>query len=301
MKPIKLFFAILAICYFTSTAGYSSNNEKDALLWKVSGNGLEKPSFILGTLHLASKSKLDSIPGANKALENCEQVVGELVMSEMMAQVSKIQQAGMMSADTTYQMLYTEEEFKKVSEGIKEYIGVDLNQVGMLKPSMIQTTIVMFMYQKFFSDYNPNEAMDNYVQQYASTEGKDIIGLETIEDQINALFNTSSLKRQAEILLCLFEHTEESLVSAAELIDAYNRADLTTLEAMINDTEGPCSGNQAENDALINNRNKIWAEKLPGIMAEKSCFIAVGAGHIVGESGILTLLEKAGFKVEPVK
>ena len=298
MKPIKLLFAILSICFVAFTTASSSNKMTGSLLWKVSGNGLEKPSYILGTLHLASKAKLDSIPGATQMLEQSEQIVGELVMTEMMAQAFKIQQAGMMPADTTYKMLYTEEEYKKVSDGIKEYMGVDLSQVGILKPSLIQTSIILLMYQKFFPNFNANEAMDGYVQQYASSVGKEILALETIENQIDILFNQSSLKRQAEVLLCLFEYPEKSQESAAKLIDAYNSADFEALEAMFNDTEGPCPSTQAEIDAMLKHRNDNWVKKLPEIMAKKSSFIAVGAGHLVGESGILTQLEKLGYTVE---
>ena len=301
MKPIKLFVAILSVCFAAFTTGYSSNDKTNALLWKVSGNGLEKPSYILGTLHVAPKAKLDSIPGAMQMLESCERVVGELVMSDAMAQISIIQQAGMMPTDTTYEMLYTEDEYQKVSNGIKECTGVGLDHVSMFKPGMIRTSVSLFMCRKYFPDFDVNEAMDNYVQQYAYSVGKDVIGLETIDDQIDALYRSSSLKRQAELLLCLFEYFEETWKSSEKLIDAYNSADLAAIEAISNDVEDPCPSTQTELDALNKNRNDNWIKKLPEIMSEKSSFIAVGAAHLVGESGLLTQLEKLGYKIEPVK
>lgn len=48
------------------------------LLWKVSGNGLEKDSYILGTMHNAPASMIDEIPGMQQALEGCDVVIGEL-------------------------------------------------------------------------------------------------------------------------------------------------------------------------------------------------------------------------------
>ena len=300
MKPIKLFIAILSICFVSFTTA-SSSDKTGALLWKVSGNGLEKPSYLLGTLHLASKATFDSIPGAMKMLEESEQVVGELVISELMAQTVKLQQAGMMPADTTYDMLYTEEEYKKVSDGIKEHLGADLSQLGVLKPNLIQISVISLMYQKIIPDFNANEAMDGYVQQYASSVGKDILALETIENQIDVLFNNTSLKRQAELLLCFFEHFGEAQDDAIKLVYAYKRADFAAMEAMFNDTDGTCPSTQAEMDAMLKNRNDNWIKKLPEIMSGKSSFIAVGAGHLVGEYGLLAQLEKLGYTIEPVK
>ena len=294
----KLFFISLLL---SITTLLSANNpgSTNALLWKISGNGLEKPSYILGTFHLADKTMLDSIPGANAALDDCEQVVGEIVMGDMMAMAQTVQLAGMMPADTTYQMLYSEEEYKKVDEGVKAYLGAGLDQIGMLKPSLVSTTISMLIYQTFFPEINLNEVMDNYVQQYAISAGKPVVGLETIEEQINVLFNSSPLKRQADQLLCLLENIEDMHSSAVELIEAYNSKDLTTIHALISSESDPCRYSQEEMDALIKNRNDDWIKKLPTIILEKSSFVAVGAGHLVGDDGILTQLKTLGYTVEP--
>ena len=145
----RLFFISL---FLGITVLLSANNSENtgALLWKVSGNGLEKPSYILGTFHLADKTMLDSIPGANAALNDCEQVVGEIVMGDMMAMAQTVQLAGMMPADTTYQMLYTEEEYKKVDEVVKSYFGAGLEQMGVLKPSLVSTTITILCIKSSF-------------------------------------------------------------------------------------------------------------------------------------------------------
>ena len=299
MNTFKLIFISLFLCI---TSSLSANNPENtgALLWKVSENGLKKPSYILGTFHLADKTMLDNIPGSNAALVDCEQVVGEIVMGDMVSQAQTMQLAGMMTADTTYQMLYSEEEYKKVDEGVKAYFGAGLDQIGMLKPSLVSTTITMFIYQKFFPEINLNEIMDNYVQQYAISEGKPVIGLETIEEQVNILFNSSSLKRQADQLLCLLENTEHVQNSAVELIEAYNNKDLAAIQTLIDSESDPCRFSIEETDALIKDRNDNWARKLPSIMQEKSSFIAVGAAHLIGDEGILSQLRTLGYTVEPV-
>ena len=67
--------AVLFIC-----VAFSANAQ---LLWKVSGNGLNQPSYIIGTHHLAPFSIMDSIAGLKKAMNETQQVYGEMKMSEM--------------------------------------------------------------------------------------------------------------------------------------------------------------------------------------------------------------------------
>ena len=301
MNSFKLFFLGLFLCVTTLTNADNSENT-GALLWKISGNGLEKPSYVLGTFHLASKTMLDSIPGAYAALNDCEQIVGELVMSEAKAQTQKMLQAAMMPTDTTYQILYTEEEYKKVDEGVKSFLGVGFEQLGILKPGMISTTISVLMYQKFFPEINMNETMDNYVQEYALSAQKTILGLETFDEQMDVLFNSTSLKYQAEQLLCLFESQEYVHHYMVKIIEAYNNKDLAAIQLLFEEEDNaPCASSKGEEDTLLKNRNDNWIKKLPAIMQEKGSFIAVGAGHLVGNYGLLTQLRALGYAVEPVK
>ena len=72
---------ILSILLFISLA----LNSNAQLLWKISGNGQEKTSYILGTHHLAPLSIKDSIAGLPQAVEGTTQVYGEVVMSDMMS------------------------------------------------------------------------------------------------------------------------------------------------------------------------------------------------------------------------
>ena len=53
-------------------------------------------------------------------------------------------------------------------------------------------------------------------------------------------------------------------------------------------------------DILLNNRNYNWVEKLKKLMPGKSLVVAVGAGHLPGDKGVINLLRKAGFTVTPI-
>jgi len=290
--PILIFF----VC---TVSAQKSNDKTGSLLWKVSGKGLEFPSYIYGTHHLFPLSFLDSVAGLKKAFAASEQMVGEIVMQDMAALGVEIQKAGMMPPDTTWQMLLSEEDYRFVDEQLTAFFGVGLQAFGMFKPSIASLQYVAFFYQKKFPKENPLESPDLWFQQQAVSRGIPVFGLETVQDQIYALFEVASLKRQAEDLVCALKNLDYTETLTKRLNNMYRTADLYGLAELFKE-EGPCPSNDKQATALNKTRNDKWLEKLPAIMADKPSFIAVGLLHLVGEEGILYGLEKAGYKVEAV-
>jgi len=265
-----------------------------ALLWKISGKDLDKPSYILGTFHLKPAEFLDSIPGARVALLSAEQVVGEITMNDM-----SHSQATKMPSDTTYQMLYSEEDYHFVNEQLTASLGTGLDKFGKWMPAEIKIMYVMTTYQKYLPDVNFANVIDIAVQNMATENNKPVLGLETVDDQISALFG-SPLKRQAESLLCLLKNQDAIIAQAKSLIEAYNHFDLNRIDELVMADDDPCQISREEMDRLNKNRNNNWMKILPGMMKEKSSFIAVGAAHLAGEEGLLNQLERLGYQVEPV-
>ena len=296
-KTVLLFMLIIATCsvYAQTGEAYKSGS----LLWKISGKDLSKPSYLLGTLHFKSGEYLDSIPGAKPALQSCEQVVGEIPMSDMAGLQKQMMQAIQMTPDTTYKMLYSDEDYRFVSEKIASLIGSGLDQLGAMKPAAIQMTVIAFAYMKYFPNINPMNTLDIRIQSEATKDQKPVLGLETIDDQIHVLLGIMNLQRQADALLCNLKNMDQLIASIPEQINYYNQGDLNKLYLQFEDTE-ICPSSPSETDALNKNRNNAWVEKLPKIIKDKSSFIAVGALHLAGKDGLLNLLEKSGYKVEAV-
>ena len=298
---IKNVILVLTFSLATNVVFSQANVEKTgALLWKISGKDLPKPSYLLGTFHLKPGAFLDSIPGAKSALLSAEQVIGELSMADKAGLLLQTKQAMMMPADTTYQMLYSEEEYQFVNKQLTGTFGVGLDQLKMLVPAGINTAHVMMMFQKYFPDANPEDIIDAAVQNIATENNKPIVGLETIEEQIKIVFGVP-LKRQAEVLLCSLKEPDYSIRTVESIIEAYNRFDLTELYKISLSEDAPCPASKEEMDQLNKNRNDKWMQVLPAMMKEKSSFVAVGALHLIGEEGLLNQLEKAGYTVEAVQ
>ena len=261
------------------------------LLWKVSGNGLSSPSYIMGTHHLAPLSVKDGIAGLQKAMDETQQVYGELKMSDIQspATIQKMQKMMMIESDTTLTTLLSPEDYETANKFCKENLMMDLNMAPKIKPA-------------FLLNNNPQEQLDTYFQTQATQKGKRVDGLETPDFQFNLLYNGISLQRQAQLLMCTLNNIDKEVESLKRLTDAYMKQDLETMLKINEERKGnQCDALPAEENALIYDRNKTWVQKLAAIMKAAPTFVAVGALHLPGDKGLLNLLKKQGYTVEAVK
>ena len=273
------------------------------LLWKVSGNGLDKPSYLFGTYHLASLSIKDSIAALPQVQQDVQQVYGELVMADMMKPetLMQMQQQMMLPADTTLKSLFSPEEFKVVSQAVTEYLKVDIALLDRMKPAAIFQQLTVLFYLKHTPGYNPQEQLDASFQQDATKAGKKVGGLETVQSQMDILFN-KPLRRQAEDLYCFVSDPAKAERQAKELIAAYAAQDLDKMLQLMEEKEGTsCDPTPEEMAQLLYDRNQAWAKQMPALMQAAPTLFVVGAGHLPGERGVLSLLKEKGYTVEPMK
>jgi uncharacterized protein YbaP (TraB family) len=142
--------------------------------------------------------------------------------------------------------------------------------------------------------------MEQIIMQHAKQERKEIKGMETMAYQLS-IFDSIPYEVQAKQLLAFItdDDTEEKAgKDYDEMASAYRSQDLAKLEALINKEEFGV-GNFA--DLLLYNRNKNWVTTMDKIFSNNTAVIAVGAGHLPGEKGVINLLKKAGYKVEPME
>lgn len=300
----KLIFTLPLIFATFQLDAQNSDKFTGSLLWKITGNGLEHPCYVFGTHHLAEVSFAQNYPGFQEALEGASQVVGELLMNDMSAMQNSIMMHAAMPAGTTYASLLSEEDYRTLDEGLKAQLGAGLDQFGQMKPGMISMMLSIRAYVNAMPDLNVmgHVSADQYVQQYAAENGKKILGLETAEDQINALFYVSPLKEQAEDLLCTVKNPETGTKNVLKLNELYAAGNLFGAYAMtFDDPDAPCRMSEESALALVKNRNDKWMAQLPGIFADGPAFVAVGMLHLCGQEGILYQLDQLGYTVEAVK
>jgi uncharacterized protein len=285
---------LLIILFFGFTAGAQTNKQpapaqqENSLFWQVSGNGLKAPSYLFGTYHFAGKSFVDSLGYVVPKLKGCKAVVGEAIMEkgDMMKFVSMMTMKG-----TTLDKLFTPEEYGKIAATHKELTGTDVMLVRTFKPAAVQTMWLAYTAQKTIS--NVNQAMDLYFQEEGKKLRDTVIGLETLEEQMNLLFN-GSMENQKKHLLTFIKKKDHYRAEYLKMYRLYQQQDLSGLSKMMFSGD---EYSQVEMDELLKNRNLRWMQKLPAIISQQPTFIAVGAGHLVGEFGLINQLRLKGYTV----
>lgn len=279
------------------------------ILYRISGKGLEKPSYIVGTYHLAPASFADSIPGMKTAIEGTQQVCGELDMMDAFKpeNAARLMQSQMLPEGTTLSSLLTDEQLERLNKRLLDVMGSNLNdeafaaQIDKMTPAALSTTLSLSSYMKKVESSNPMELIDNYFQMLALQNGKAVKGFETVDFQMGVLFG-APLEKQVNDLMCMVDHFEDTEEMVDLITTAYFSQDLTLIEeAMEQESKIDCGTTEEDEDILINNRNRNWVELMPDMMAEQPTLFVVGAGHLCGEKGVLKLLEKAGYTIEGMK
>lgn len=281
------------------------------LLYKISGNNLPRPSYIIGTHHLANVGFVNKIKGVNDALTNTEQMYGELVWDNMTNadSVAYMKQQMILPDGKTLKDVLSTEQYAKLNAYLKSAMQADLNnpivqaQMGKLTPlaMVMQLTILSYM-TKHIGEFDPTSTFDQYFQAQAKKNNEYVGGLETVAFQAKVLYGSMPLQRQLVMLECFLDHTAFMEEMAEKMSKAFYAQDLNALKAAQNEKlNNSCDNTPEEDNLLIYNRNADWLKKMPAIMAKAPTFFVVGALHLPGDKGVLDGLRKLGYTVEGVR
>lgn len=280
------------------------------LLYKISGKDLQKPSYIIGTHHLANVGFVQKISGVREALTETDQVYGELVMSDMQnADSARIFKQHMeLPGGETLKDVLSPSEFKEVDACLKSLMSVGFSSpevmktMGRMTPQalLVQLTLVTFM-TNHMGEFDPSSTFDQYFQAQAKKNNEPVGGLETMSQQAKLLYEVP-MKRQVEQLMCFVRNRAYNAKMMDKLTDAFYAQDLDAMKKAADEKLGnSCDATPEEEAAMIENRNNAWMAKLPAIMADKPTFFAVGALHLAGEKGLIQQLKNVGYTVEGIK
>ena len=229
---------------------------------------------------------IDQIKGMDEAISGCDIVVGEVEKDSLTSPEVQARMAQDMIAplDSTLDVLLTTEEYRVVEK--------------VFDKSAISTQMQAMQALKYFPNFDATNLIDVAVQQRANDAGRPSVGLESVQEQIDLLFN-GPLTEQAKGLVESCKQDEFFQVQSAALVDAYMSQDLDKIQTVM--TDATMGGSEEAMEALIYNRNRLWAAKLVEMMPERACLVCVGAGHLPGDQGLIQLLRNEGFTVEPVQ
>jgi uncharacterized protein len=294
---MRYIFLSAMLCW-VGLIGYAQNkNErKDAnrsLLWKVSGKDLKKPSYLFGTIHIICKDDLIWTEEMKNSLDKCDKVCFEMDLDDpsLMMHVAM----GMLISDSTHKTLadyFTPQQYKLLSAYVQDSLQTNIALFERMRPIALES--LMSTVGVHCTDKVSYEEM---IMQIAKPQKKEILGIETADEQLEAL-KTIPDDSVISDLLDELQHSAENSKDYLHLLDAYKEQDLPLLYDLITQDKG------LKNDEigpLLDDRNKKWISRMAPLMTGHGTFFAVGAGHLWGENGVIALLRKAGYKVEPIK
>lgn len=295
MKFLSFLLSLLALitvsCKNRISKQITTTTDTNTLLWKISKKGSSQVSYMYGTFHLMCKEDIVLSKSVDDAIANADDVYFELDLDDPSTMLSGIFFINM-KADTTLSQLLTADELKRVSSFFKDTLGTPITMFQRMKPSLLEA----FMYPKMLACKNSSGVEQELLVKVAAANKK-VYGLETIQDQ-TSVFDKIPYSVQAKGLVKSVDSFASAKKNFAEMVTNYKAQQLDLLgDALDVDTEGL----SAYLDVLLYDRNKNWVKKIKPIMESKNLFIAVGAGHLPGEQGLIDLLRKEGYEVEGVK
>ncbi len=224
------------------------------------------------------------------ALAAADKLLLEIDMSDPMAMLSYQQQLMLPQGESIRDYFQDEDAYTRFGEFVKKNLGMDIAMMTQFKPFMFVSMLSMKAMQ-----CSTQESYETNLMSKAKTQQKSIGGLETIKDQLD-IFDQMSKSELKQMLLQTMEQMSETDTTLRTMTSLYKTQDVEALHRFIVSFEDMYS----MESKLISSRNLRWMNQLQHDMPHESLFIAVGAGHLGGEQGLIKLLRRGGYTVEPI-
>lgn len=280
---------LIILLSLVSTFNLSAQNE-NSLLWKISGNGLEKPSYLFGTIHMIPKKDYFFTEQMQSVLNATDVLVIEADMFTMsLADKIKLASAAIFPDGKRLNNYLDSADYYEFKRLIVDSIGIKAKKFDKKYSRFKPFYLAAFLMKEYVGKIRTYE---EELFKMSKKQGKSLRALETVEFQMNLVDNLTIEEQLGSI------SDMEDFRMYYELVEAYKQQDLSELYklALIEyDIDSEFM------KIFVNNRNHDWVPKIITMAKNESCFIAVGALHIVGKDGLISLLKKAGYEVSSVK
>jgi uncharacterized protein YbaP (TraB family) len=287
-------FIALCLCsviFLASSAQNLKSSKFPSLFWEISGNGLTKPSYLFGTMHVSNKMAFHLSDSFYNAIQNCEMVALELNPEFWQRDMVKLdaaqQQLGNFYKDNTPDYL-TETSFRieNYYDRLKAALTADPQQIN----SLLYRTFSMQQ------DYEENTYLDLYIYQTGRKFGKLAGGVEDYYQTQKILFEAYAAMAKEKNKKMPGTDGETGYDIDKKIQDAYRSGDLDLLDSL----ERISFNSPAYIDKFLYERNRIQANSIDTLLKHHSVFVGIGAAHLPGPQGVIELLRKKGYKLRPI-
>ena len=276
---------------FIATALASGAIAKSCL-WKISsGKGT---LYLQGSVHVLKADSYPLDPAIEKAYAASDVLVLETDIKAMSSPETqaRIMKKAMLSKGQTLETELNKKTFKKFEKTCAE-TNLPIAALQHFRPWFASMTLAMLKMQEM--GFDPEHGLDKYFHGKATTDGKKVVGLETIDFQIQLLASLDKEDPNQFVSRSLDEM--KMLKEDVNALDkAWKEGDIDTLGKLLS------KGFKGYPDAykrFITDRNAAWFKTLDSMLANpETPMVVVGAGHLPGKGGLLELFKKKGYTVE---
>lgn len=295
----------------TVEATTAPTTAENSLLWKITSDKQTTPSYLYGTIHMIPAEDYALREEVTEVFATADEVVFEIDMDEMnnpMAMMG-IMSKMYMEGGKTIKDLLDSAEYAMVNDHFSSK-GLPMFAMERIKPMFLSVLAGIDMEGMKPGEssgggmpgMNLGEGMKSYEMEFtemARAAEKPIAGLETMEFQMS-IFDSIPYEAQAKMLVesvrAEVEGTDDNINDLDAMVKLYLEENIVEMVGMVaQDSE------MAEfEDVILIQRNRNWIPIMAEMMADRTLFFAVGAGHLAGEEGVVALLRQEGYSVEPI-
>lgn len=281
---LKSVISVVTIIFGLSIQAQTKSPKiENSLLWEVTGNGLSKPSYLYGTIHMICSADYFLSEKTKKALDATNKLVLEIDLSDP-KQLTDMQQMAMGKEPLSKTL--SAQDLLKLDNLLQKKTGMTIQQVDNYNLFTIMSLVMM----KSFG-CNDLKFYEMTFIEVAKQRKLPIIGLETVKEQMDMFGNAYSDSKMIKML------EEFSKEETDKLVVKYKEENINFLYDIITDEK---IITKETKKAILDNRNQNWLKAIPELIKNESTFIAVGSAHLAGDLGLINLLRKAGYTVKPV-
>jgi uncharacterized protein YbaP (TraB family) len=277
---VIVFFPILFLAQVTK--------KYPSLLWKISGNGLKKSSYLYGTMHVSNRLAYHLSEQFFDALKSVDVVGLETNPGEWLQNMELTGELAQANQFTGY---YNADFYKNsFSLVLPEKKG--FQSVLSYDPDIIDG--LLYRRNKSKENFEENTYIDLFIFQSASKLGKQVISLEDFaQSEIKARLSALSDKETGNET---DENSYKNYYSSFQKIeDAYRDGNLDIIDSL-----SKLTSTKNTQKYLISDRNVFFVNTIDSVLKNKTLFSGVGAAHLPGKDGVIELLRKKGYTVEPI-
>ncbi len=260
--------------------------DNNSVLWRVTGNGLKQDSYLFGTIHAVPENNFVINDSIKKYLNKSEVVVLEANVDVSLKEQINMAKKMILPGAKTIKDYMEPQEYAKLFSYLKDSLKISESKIEKymrLKPIFLSSVILVEAIGKI-------KAFDVEIQKIAKKK-KQMVYLETIEEQMSFIDSIPIEKQVPKD-----ENDYKVDKGYFELLSVYEKQDLNKLDSLFkSDAEF-----KFMEDQLLIKRNNRWVPTIEGLMKAEPTFVAVGCAHLLGEQGLIALLKKKGYTLEPI-